>query len=185
MIQEEFAVGKREVERRGVRVRSRIVERPVEEAVRLRGERVSVERRPVNRPVTDEDIRLFREGTFEVTERAEVPVVANRRASVEEVSVNKEVGERTETVGDTVIRTDVEVEEVDTPTDTRKSPGRRGARKAGARKNARPANRSRAGGGFGRGPRLRISAPARRGLERGARRPRRFRVGGSGEGGEE
>ena len=129
VIEEELAVGKREVERGGVRVRSRIVERPVEEAVRLREERVSVERRPVNRPVTDEDIRLFREGTFEVTERAEVPVVAKQTRVVEEVSVNKEVGERTETITDSVRRTDVEVEEVDTPTDTRKVTGKaRGAK---------------------------------------------------------
>ena len=118
VIEEEMAVGKREVERGGVRVRSRIVERPVEEAVRLREERVHVERRPVNRPVTDEDIRTFREGTFEVTERAEVPVVAKQTRVVEEVSVNKEVGERTETVSDTVRRTDVEVEEVDTTATT-------------------------------------------------------------------
>jgi len=129
VIEEELAVGKREVERGGVRVRSRIVERPVEEAVRLREERVSVERRPVNRPVTDEDIRLFREGTFEVTERAEVPVVAKQTRVVEEVSVNKEVGERTETISDTVRRTDVEVEEVDTTTDTKTVTGKaRGAK---------------------------------------------------------
>lgn len=132
VIEEELAVGKREVERGGVRVRSRIVERPVEEAVRLREERVSVERRPVNRPVTDEDIRLFREGTFEVTERAEVPVVAKQTRVVEEVSVNKEVGERTETVSDTVRRTDVEVEEVETKVDksvnTSKAKGAKGSR---------------------------------------------------------
>ncbi len=132
VIEEELAVGKREVERGGVRVRSRIVERPVEEAVRLREERVSVERRPVNRPVTDEDIRLFREGTFEVTERAEMPVVAKQTRVVEEVSVNKEVGERTETISDTVRRTDVEVEEVETKVDksvnTSKAKGAKGSR---------------------------------------------------------
>lgn len=132
VIEEELAVGKREVERGGVRVRSRIVERPVEESVRLREERVSVERRPVNRPVTDEDIRLFREGTFEVTERAEVPVVAKQTRVVEEVSVNKEVGERTETITDTVRRTDVEVEEVDTNVKTNvntpKAKGAKGSR---------------------------------------------------------
>ena len=118
VMEEQLAVGKREVERGGVRVRSRVVERPVEEAVRLRDERVRVERRPVNRPVTDDDIRMFREGTIEVTERAEVPVVSKEARVVEEVAINKEVGERTETVSDTVRRTDVEVEEVDTTTDT-------------------------------------------------------------------
>jgi hypothetical protein len=44
VIKEDIQVGKREVETGGVRLRSRIVERPVEETVRLREERVNVER---------------------------------------------------------------------------------------------------------------------------------------------
>lgn len=116
VMEEELQVGKRQVERGGVRVRSRVVERPVEEVVRLREERVNVERRPVNRAVTDADLQAFREGTFEVTERAEEAVVNKQARVVEEVAINKEVGEHTETVRDTVRRTDVDVEEVDTKT---------------------------------------------------------------------
>ena len=111
VMEEQLKVGKREVERGGVRVRSRVVERPVEEAVRLREERVKVERRPVNRPVTDADLRAFREGTIEVRERGEEAVVNKQARVVEEVAINKEVGERTETVRDTLRRTDVDVEE--------------------------------------------------------------------------
>jgi uncharacterized protein (TIGR02271 family) len=111
VIEEELRVGKREVEGGGVRVRTRVVERPVEEAVRLREERVNVERRPVNRPVSEADLGAFREGTFELKERSEEAVVAKQARVVEEVAINKEVGERTETVRDTVRRTDVEVEE--------------------------------------------------------------------------
>ena len=111
VMEEELKVGKREVERGGVRVRSRVVERPVEEMVRLREERVRVERRPVNRPVTDADINSFREGTIEVREHGEEAVVNKQARVVEEVAINKEVGERTETVRDTVRRTDVDVEE--------------------------------------------------------------------------
>ena len=111
VIEEELHVGKREVEGGGVRVRTRVVERPVEEAVRLREERVNVERRPVNRPVSEADINAFREGTFELTERSEEAVVAKQARVVEEVAINKEVGERTETVRDTVRRTDVDVEQ--------------------------------------------------------------------------
>ena len=111
VMEEQLQVGKREVERGGVRVRTRVVERPVEEVVRLREERVNVERRPVNRPVTDEDLNAFREGTFELTERAEEAVVNKQARVVEEVAVSKEVGERDETVRDTVRRTDVDVEE--------------------------------------------------------------------------
>ncbi|HWS85553.1 MAG TPA: DUF2382 domain-containing protein [Pyrinomonadaceae bacterium] len=111
VIEEELRVGKREVEGGGVRVRTRVVERPVEEAVRLREERVNVERRPVNRPVSEADLNAFREGTFELRERSEEAVVDKTARVVEEVAVNKEVGERTETVRDTVRKTDVDVEE--------------------------------------------------------------------------
>ena len=47
--EEQLRVGKREVGRGGVRVRSYVTERPVEEQVELRQERVTVERRPVDR----------------------------------------------------------------------------------------------------------------------------------------
>ncbi|MDT5269638.1 MAG: hypothetical protein QOH49_1824 [Acidobacteriota bacterium] len=111
VIEEELRVGKREVEGGGVRVRTRVVERPVEEAVRLREERVNVERRPVNRPVSEADLNAFREGTFELRERSEEAVVEKTARVVEEVAINKEVGERTETVRDTVRSTDVDVQE--------------------------------------------------------------------------
>ncbi len=111
VMEEQLEVGKRAVERGGVRVRSRVIEKPVEEAVRLREERVSVERRPVNRPVTDADLNAFREGTLEVRERGEEAVVSKQARVVEEVVINKDVGERTETVRDAVRRTDVDVEE--------------------------------------------------------------------------
>jgi uncharacterized protein (TIGR02271 family) len=111
VIEEELRVGKREVEGGGVRVRTRVVERPVEEAIRLREERVNVERRPVNRPVSEADLNAFREGSFELRERSEEAVVGKQARVVEEVAINKEVGERTETVRETVRRTDVDVEE--------------------------------------------------------------------------
>jgi uncharacterized protein (TIGR02271 family) len=114
VIEEELRVGKREVEGGGVRVRTRVVERPVEEAVRLREERVNVERRPVNRPVSEADLNAFREGTFELRERSEEAVVAKEARVVEEVAINKEVAERTETVRDTVRSTDVDVQETGT-----------------------------------------------------------------------
>lgn len=111
VIEEDLRVGKREVEGGGVRVRTRVVERPVEEVVRLREERVNVERRPVNRPVSETDLNAFREGTFELRERREEAVVDKTARVVEEVAINKQVGERTETVRDTIRKTDVDVEE--------------------------------------------------------------------------
>ncbi|HYN85704.1 MAG TPA: DUF2382 domain-containing protein [Pyrinomonadaceae bacterium] len=120
VVEEELQVGKREVERGGVRVESRVEEVPVEKDVHLREERVRVERRPVDRPAGDADA-AFREGSIEVTERAEVPVVAKEARVVEEVVVGKEVAERTETVRDTVRRTDVDVQETNVTDKKRRS----------------------------------------------------------------
>jgi uncharacterized protein (TIGR02271 family) len=112
VVEEELQVGKRQVERGGIRVYSRVEERPVEEQVSLREEHVHVERRPVDRPASEADLTNFKEGTIELTETAEVPVVAKEARVVEEVVVGKEATEHTETIRDTVRRTDVEVEQV-------------------------------------------------------------------------
>ena len=112
-IEENLEVGKREVERGGVRVRSRIVERPVEDSVRLREEHVRVERENVDRPVAGDELSNFQERDIELTERAEVPVVNKEARVVEEVRIGKDVTEREETIRDTVRNTDVDVDRID------------------------------------------------------------------------
>jgi len=112
VVEEEIEIGKREVEKGGVRVRTYINETPVEEKIRLREERVTVERHPVDRPATEADLTSFKEGTMEMTEHTEIPVVSKHAHVVEEVVIGKEVTEREETVSDTVRRTDVEVEQM-------------------------------------------------------------------------
>jgi stress response protein YsnF len=118
-IQENLEVGKREVERGGVRVRSRVIERPVEESIRLREERINVERTPVDRPATDADINRLQDRDIELTERTEVPVVNKESRVVEEVKISKDVNEREETIRDTVRGTDIDIDKVDrgNPTD--------------------------------------------------------------------
>ena len=111
-VEENLEVGKREVESGGVRVRSRIVERPVEESVRLREEHVRVERQEVNRPVTESDRGAFQERDIELTERSEVPVVNKEARVVEEIRISKEVDEHTETIRDTVRNTEVDIDQV-------------------------------------------------------------------------
>jgi len=111
IVEEELAVGKRQIQRGGVRVFQRVEERPVSEQVTLREEHVTVQRHAVDRAVTGADT-AFREGTIEVTETSEVPVVSKEARVVEEVVVGKTATDRVETVQDTVRRTDVEVEEV-------------------------------------------------------------------------
>jgi uncharacterized protein (TIGR02271 family) len=110
VVEEEIQVGTRHVERGGVQVYSRVTERPVEQEVRLRDEHVTVERRPVDRPATEHDLAAFREGTIEVPETHEQPVVTKEARVVEEVVIEKDVRERRETVRDTVRRTEVDVE---------------------------------------------------------------------------
>ena len=121
IVQEELEVGKREVARGSVRVHTTVEEQPVGTDVRLREENVHVERRPVDRPATEADLNAAAKGSIEVTERAEVPMVDKQARVVEEVVVGKDVSERTETVRDTVRKTDVAIDEIDTSAPGRKS----------------------------------------------------------------
>lgn len=111
IVEERLDIGKREENRGRVRIHSRVVETPVEEQVTLRDERVTVDRRPVDRPLTGADNALFQDRTVEATERTEVPVVSKEARIVEEIGIRKDVGQRTETVSDKVRRTEVEVED--------------------------------------------------------------------------
>jgi uncharacterized protein (TIGR02271 family) len=121
VVEEDIAIGKREVERGHVRIYSRVKEQPVEESVRLREEKVTVERRPVDRPATDADFAAAEKEVIEMTETAEEPVVSKRARVVEEVVVHKEVTEHTETVRGTERHTDVDVKrEPETATETRR-----------------------------------------------------------------
>jgi stress response protein YsnF len=109
VVEEDIKVGKRAVERGGVRVRSYVVERPFEELVRLRDETIRVERRPIadTAPVGAD---AFKERSFEMRERDEEAVIQKTARVKEEVVVSKDVGERTEQVRDKVRRTQVDVE---------------------------------------------------------------------------
>jgi len=112
IVEEELRVGKRQVERGGVRVYTRVQEVPVNEQVTLREETVQVQRTRVDRPVSDADLTNFQEGTVEIRERDEEAVVAKQARVVEEVHIKKNVEERAETVQDTVRRTNVDVEQI-------------------------------------------------------------------------
>jgi len=110
VVQEDLKVGKRAVQHGVVRVHTRVSERPVQEQVTLNEERAVVERRPVNRPASEADLAAFKEGEMEIRETSEEPVVSKSARVVEEVSVGKQAKQRTETVKDSVRRTDVDVQ---------------------------------------------------------------------------
>ena len=113
VVEEQVNIGKRTVERGGVRVRSYVVETPVEEQVRLRDETVTVERRPGGMVEGSADVPAdaFRERTIEVTETDEEAVVSKTAHVRETVVVRKDVEERAQSVRDTVRRTEVEIED--------------------------------------------------------------------------
>ena len=113
IIEEELNVGKRTVDAGGVRVYRRIVEIPVEEQVTLHEEHAFVDRRPVDRAVTNADLLSQGERVIELTETQEQVVVGKEARVVEEVRVGKEGVDHVETVRDSVRHTEVEVEEVD------------------------------------------------------------------------
>lgn len=116
VVEEHLRVGKREVDRGGVRVRSYVVEEPVREDVSLREERVEVERRPAQGAATGE---MFRDQTVEMSERGEEAVVAKDAVVTGEVSIRKAADEHTETVQDTVRHTEVDVDDTREPSKTR------------------------------------------------------------------
>ena len=111
VVEEKLVVGKRAVEGGRVRVRSYVIETPVEANVTLHQERVTLERNPVDRAATEADLAAFKERTIEARATNEEAVVAKETRVVEEIGVRKESADRVETVRDTVRKTQVDVED--------------------------------------------------------------------------
>lgn len=112
VIQEELKVGKRTVQRGGVRVFQRVIETPVQEEVTLREEHVTIERHPVDQAIAPDQVPAFQEKSFELRESAEEAVVQKSARVVEEVVVGKEVSQRQDQITDTLRSTQVEVEQI-------------------------------------------------------------------------
>ena len=117
VVKEQLAVGKRATERR-YRIRTYVVEKPVEASVMLHDEHVEIERRPATGTGT-----MPEEREVEVIEHHEEPVAEKRGQREEEVVVRKKVVDRPETVRGKVGETKVEVEP-EPETSTRKAPRR-------------------------------------------------------------
>lgn len=110
VVEETLKVGKRDVSHGRVRIRSYVTETPVSEQVSLHQERVTIERRPVDRPLSDADA-AFRDVTIEAQETAEEAVIAKEARVVEEIGLRKEGHDRVETITDTVRKQEVEIED--------------------------------------------------------------------------
>lgn len=130
LVEEQLVVGKREVERGGVRIRSYVTEKPVHEQIRLRDETISVERRPVDRAVAAGD-DAFRDRTIEMTETDEEAVVGKKARVVEEVALRKTAEDRVEDINETVRRTEIDVDNL-----SESDQGKTGGRISGGTRDA-------------------------------------------------
>jgi uncharacterized protein (TIGR02271 family) len=124
LAEEQLRVGKRATQGGRVRVRSYVVETPVEQQVTLREEHVHVERHAADRPATGEEAALFRDRTIEAEESIEEAVVQKDVRVTGEVVVSKDATERTETIRDTVRRTEVDVDDSSVANDPARRDGR-------------------------------------------------------------
>jgi stress response protein YsnF len=114
VVEEQVSIGKRKVMRGGVRVTSTVSERPVQETLRLREEKVEVEQTSADRKLSPQEAeKAFAQKTVELAETAEEAVISKEARVVEEVSLRKSAAEREETVQAKARRTDVKVEELE------------------------------------------------------------------------
>lgn len=111
VVEESLRIGKRQYEGGGVRVTTEVKDVPVHQAVPVRHEVVGVQRAPVHRLATADEIgEAFREGTLEVRARAQYISISKQLYVVEEIRINKAMVERTETIQDSVRRMHVQIE---------------------------------------------------------------------------
>ncbi|NJB85147.1 uncharacterized protein (TIGR02271 family) [Lewinella marina] len=106
VVKEDVAVGKRDVNTGSISVRSHIVERPVEETLRLRTEEAFIERNKVDRPASGD---AFKDQNITVQETSEEAVVEKKARVVEEIKVGKNVDTRTEKIRETARETEVDI----------------------------------------------------------------------------
>jgi uncharacterized protein (TIGR02271 family) len=108
--EEQLRVGKRDVSHGRVRIRSYVVETPVNEQVCLHSESVQVERKPMDRPIAAGDA-LFQDRVIEAEERAEEAVIGKETRVKEELTLRKTAADRTQDISDTVRHTEVEIQD--------------------------------------------------------------------------
>ena len=96
-----------------VHVETHVVAENYDQDIVLREEHIQVERRRVDLPLdaADLDARM-KDASVVVTARSEYPVVEKRSRIVEEIIVDRSVGEREVQLRDTVRHTEVDVTEL-------------------------------------------------------------------------
>jgi uncharacterized protein (TIGR02271 family) len=111
VMEEELTATVREQEAGAVRIEKDVVSEQRTLDVPVTEERVRVERRVVDRPVTAADADAFEETVIEVPLRTETVDLQKQARVAEEVVISKEAEQRTEQVSGTVRREEVVVDE--------------------------------------------------------------------------
>jgi uncharacterized protein (TIGR02271 family) len=111
VMEEELTATVRQQEAGAVRIEKDVVTEEQTLDVPVTEERVRVERRVVDRPVSAADADAFEETVIDVPLRSETVDIQKQARVAEEVVVSKEATERTERVSDTVRREEVAVDE--------------------------------------------------------------------------
>jgi len=119
VMEEELTATVREREAGAVRIEKDVITEEQTLDVPVTEERVRVERRVVDRPVSAADADAFEETVIEVPLRTEEVDIQKRARVAEEVVISKEATQRTERVADTVRREEVFVDEDATLIDAR------------------------------------------------------------------
>lgn len=112
VVEERMNVGKREVDKGSVKVRSYVAEREVAKDVTLRDEEVELHSKKVGRTLSPSEAdELFEGKTIEVHEKGEEAVVQKDAVLKEQLEVDKIATEKTQHVVDTVRETKVDVDD--------------------------------------------------------------------------
>ncbi len=111
IMEEELTATVRQQEAGAVRIEKDVIEEERTLDVPVTEERVRVERRVVDRPVSAADAGAFEETVIDVPLRSETVDVQKQARVAEEVVVSKEATQRTERVSDTVRKEEVFVDE--------------------------------------------------------------------------
>ncbi|HEY2369549.1 MAG TPA: DUF2382 domain-containing protein [Polyangiaceae bacterium] len=113
VVKEEMHIGKRAVDRGGVRVTVHAKETPITQDVHLHETHVDVERHPANRALTPAEAAALRERVLEVDELAEELVVEKQARVIEEVVIKRHASDRVETVRGAIREDHAVVEKLD------------------------------------------------------------------------
>lgn len=93
--------------------RNQYAEQPREESAQFREENVRREQNPMDSVASEKDLQSFREGTIELSERKEIPVVNKEARIVEEIRLQKETNVRDETIHENLRETRVDIDKME------------------------------------------------------------------------